>query len=634
MLPVAVTVVFSRIYNGVHYPGDVLAGAALGAAYGFAIVRGFNCLWERFGPRWMPLWHQRLPSLIHVSRFTPQSPASAQPAVTDAQWLRAGYLLIFIFLVARLGYLAAGKIELSEDEAYQWLWSKHLALSYYSKPPMIAYAQFLGTSLWGDTTFGVRFLSPVIAALLSFLTLRFLAREVSARVGFLAVVMVSATPLLAVGATLMTIDPLLVLFWTAAMIAGWRACQPTGTTAQWCWAGLWMGLAFLSKYTALFQWVCWLIFFALWPPARAQLRKPGPWLALLITLACTLPVLVSNAQHGWTTVSHVAANAGRTEPWRPTLRYFWDFLGSQAALLNPVFFLGMLWAVFAFWKRHRRDSLLLFFFSMGAPVYFGYLLFTSYKRVFPNWIAPAILPLLLLALVYWERRWREGLFAARKIFLGGAIFGLVAVVLLHDTNLIAKVAGRPLPATKDPLRRVRAWKDTARVVGEAREQLEAAEGKPAFIIGGHYGLTGEVSFYLPEGKAAVQSGKPLVYYLSTDYPKNQIYFWPEYRDRDPGDGVPVAGDEDPVEHRLDHVAENAQHAAFKRHQDDREDDHPEVAVQVAAPEPAGEGAGVGHGCSGGGQPILRWNETVMAAGLYLSANHWRTGIGSVAASCS
>ena len=26
----------------------------------------------------------------------------------------------------------------SEDEAYQWLWSKHLALSYYSKPPMIA----------------------------------------------------------------------------------------------------------------------------------------------------------------------------------------------------------------------------------------------------------------------------------------------------------------------------------------------------------------------------------------------------------------------------------------------------------------------------------------------------------------
>src|ERR1039457_7563270 len=49
---------------------------------------------------------------------------------------------------------------------YQWLWSKHLALSYYSKPPIIAYLQFLGTHIWGDTEFGVRFFFPVIGALL------------------------------------------------------------------------------------------------------------------------------------------------------------------------------------------------------------------------------------------------------------------------------------------------------------------------------------------------------------------------------------------------------------------------------------------------------------------------------------
>ena len=71
-------------------------------------------------------------------------------------------------------YIGSGKIELSEDEAYQWLWSKHPALSYYSKPPLIAYTQFLGTHLWGDTEFGVRFFSPVIAAVLSLLVLRFL----------------------------------------------------------------------------------------------------------------------------------------------------------------------------------------------------------------------------------------------------------------------------------------------------------------------------------------------------------------------------------------------------------------------------------------------------------------------------
>ena len=78
-----------------------------------------------------------------------------------------------------------GGIELTEDEAYQWLWSKHPALSYYSKPPMIAYAQWLGTHLWGDNEFGVRFFSPVIAAMMSLLVLRFMAREAGARVAFL-----------------------------------------------------------------------------------------------------------------------------------------------------------------------------------------------------------------------------------------------------------------------------------------------------------------------------------------------------------------------------------------------------------------------------------------------------------------
>jgi len=38
MLPGAILVSFSRIYNGVHYPGDVTAGAILGAGYAAASV--------------------------------------------------------------------------------------------------------------------------------------------------------------------------------------------------------------------------------------------------------------------------------------------------------------------------------------------------------------------------------------------------------------------------------------------------------------------------------------------------------------------------------------------------------------------------------------------------------------------
>src|SRR3954467_6203917 len=121
-------------------------------------------------------------------------PSSASPEVSGQAafagsksafpWLPLGYLLIAGLLVFRLAYLASGTIELSKDEAYQWLWSKHLALSYYSKPPGIALIQFAGTSIWGDTQFGVRFFSPLFAAVLSFAMLRFMAREAGPRQAF------------------------------------------------------------------------------------------------------------------------------------------------------------------------------------------------------------------------------------------------------------------------------------------------------------------------------------------------------------------------------------------------------------------------------------------------------------------
>ena len=166
---------------------------------------------------------------------------------------------------------------------------------------------------------------------------------------------------------------------------------------------------------------------------------------------------------------------------------------------------------------------------MGTPLFLFYFFYTLRARVLPNWIAPAILPLFCLMVIYWESRWRSGLRAMKIWLAGGLGLGLVAVVLLHETNLIGKLIGRPLPPKLDPLRRVRAWKETARVVGEARAKL-AAEGQPAFIIGDHYGITGLLSFYLPEAKVRAPDS-PLVYYRSGDAPENQFFFWPGYRSR-------------------------------------------------------------------------------------------------------
>jgi hypothetical protein len=457
----------------------------------------------------------------------PRLEPGARKAELERQWVRLGYVLIAALLLLRLGYIASKIIELSNDEAYQWLWSKHLALSYYSKPPGIALIQFCGTHLWGDTQFGVRFFSPVFAALLSLVVLRFMAREVGARQSFLLLVVVTSAPLMSVGTVLMTIDPPLVVCWTLAMIAGWRAVQPGGTTIQWLLAGLAAGLGFLCKYSALYLIVCWALFFLVWAPARVHLRKPGPYLAFLMLALCALPVIIWNSEHGWITLRHVAGNAGLTSNWRPTLRFFGEFFFIEAALLNPVFFVGALWAMAVFWRCRPVRPLELYFFCMGGVVFLGHLAYSLHSRVLPNWIAPAVLPMYCLMMSYWERRWREGLGHVKGWLIGGLVFGLAAVILLHDTDIIGTIAGRRLPGDVDPLRRVRGYEEAAAWVEGARRKLEQ-EGKPVFIICDHYGITGLFTFYLPQARAALPT-RPLVYCRTSQTPDNQLYFWPEYR---------------------------------------------------------------------------------------------------------
>ncbi len=533
MLPLCLTVSLSRIYNGVHYPGDVLAGWILGAGYAATGVWLLDQLWRSAGKKIFPQWQERMPSLLNpeVKSEKPEKPTFLLPLPLslDQHWLRLGYLFIALMLLTRLAYLAAGVIDLSEDETYYWLWSKHLALSYYSKPPLIAATIWLGTHLFGDTTFGVRCSSPVIAAIMSFIVLRFMAREVNARAAFVLLLAVTATPLLAVGATLMTIDPLSVFFWTAAMLAGWRAVREISTARDWLWVGLWIGLGFLSKYTALFQLLGWAVFFALAKPVRRHLRRPGPWLALLVTALCSLPVIIWNAQHGWITVHHVAGDAHAGESWRFTLH---EFLANEFLLLNPVFFGLAAWAASAFW-RAKKSPLQLYLFAMGAPLFLVYALWACHSRVMPNWIAPSVLPLFCLAATYWGERQEK----IKGWLTGGLALGFAAVVLLHQPAVIQQIIQRPLPRE---LARAVAWRESGGIVLAAEKKL-AAEGRPTFIIGGHYGVTSQMAFQL-------QHDNVDCFCLPDEAPKNQFYFWPGYENRH-GDNaiyVQVLGNDTPL----------------------------------------------------------------------------------------
>lgn len=549
VLVIAAWIGFTRLYLGVHWPSDVLAGALIGAACGLGLPLAGSKAWACWGSRIFPLAWARVPKLIPegpTDPMTSMEEVPGEPATPEArqawkavQWTRMAYLLILVLLVARWWYIGAGKIELSEDEAYQWNWSRHPALSYYSKPPMIAYTQWLGTAVWGHRELGVRFFAPLIAAILSLVLLRFMQREAGLKEGWAMVLVPLATPLLAVGATLMTIDPLNVLFWVLAMTSGWTAVRD-GHLRHWVWVGVWTGLGFLSKYTALFQLLSWAVFFLLVPGARRHLRQPGPWVACLVILLSTLPVVIWNAQHDWITVTHLEERGGLHQAWQFRQNFIWDFFLAELGLMNPVFFLATLVAAVHFWKTPLgKDPLCRYLFSMGAPLFIFYSLYTIRSRVQPNWIAPSVLPLFALATIYWGRElWGKRLWVRRTFWTGWAV-GLVLVILMHDTNLIGKITGQPLPASKDPLKRVRAWKATADVVEAQRQRWMQETGEECFVIGSHYGITGQLSFYIPEARDRA-AHHPLVFFRYSPQMLNQFSFWETYTNRVGGRALYVA----------------------------------------------------------------------------------------------
>ena len=171
---------------------------------------------------------------------------------------RAVWLFILALTAVRLSILAT--TDLAFDEAHYWMWSERLAPAYFSKGPGVAFAIRASTAIFGANEFGVRFWSPVLGAGTSLLLFYFARRLFSANAGLWTVLALNVTPIFNVGSFIMTIDPLSIFFWTAAMFTFWIATERS-PNFSWYWpaTGLLIGLGFLCKYTNALQLISVLL---------------------------------------------------------------------------------------------------------------------------------------------------------------------------------------------------------------------------------------------------------------------------------------------------------------------------------------------------------------------------------------
>ncbi|TMJ88989.1 MAG: glycosyltransferase family 39 protein, partial [Alphaproteobacteria bacterium] len=235
-------------------------------------------------------------------------------SASEVRLVRNTVLTISALVGLRL--LAAAWTPLTFDEAYYWMWSKHLAGGYYDHPPGVAAVIRLGTLIAGDSEIGVRLVSILLALPMSWAIFR--AASIlfgDLRVATTATILLNVSLMVAVGTLIVTPDaPLLVassfvLFFLAKVLE-------TGRGAWWLAVGAAVGTALLSKYTALFFGPAILIWLVIVPKLRHWLVSPWLYLGGMVALALFSPVILWNADHHWVSFIKQIGRA-RIEDFRP-----------------------------------------------------------------------------------------------------------------------------------------------------------------------------------------------------------------------------------------------------------------------------------------------------------------------------
>jgi len=432
----------------------------------------------------------------------------------------------FLLCLTAIRFTLLGATDLSFDEAHYWMWSDRLAPAYFSKGPGVALAIWASTAIFGDSEFGVRFWSPVLGAATCLLVYYFTRKLFSEKAGFWAVIALNAIPLFNVGNLVMTIDPLSIFFWTAAMFTFWLALERT-PRSLWLWpaTGLLIGLGFLCKYTNALQLVSVLLVLALIPRHRREFKRRGLYLLLGAFALCLVPPILWNAQHAWITISHLRSRGGLDQSLGLRPLEVLGFLGAHFLTFSPLLFLALVWAVLANWRRARQQFKVLYLVWFGLPVFLFYLVISFNDQAAPNWDVLAFISLAVLAAAFWTER-LEASRAARGFLYVGVLLGLGLSLFALSTDLL-RTLNIPFPHHRDPADRVRGWKSASRAVEKIRVEFEPKIGEKVFVIADQRDRASEMAFYFNQ-KRTEGPGHPPVYIVESQDIENQFSFWPRY----------------------------------------------------------------------------------------------------------
>jgi 4-amino-4-deoxy-L-arabinose transferase-like glycosyltransferase len=400
------------------------------------------------------------------------------------------WIFIIIFGLTLLKLLVASVTPIAFDEALYWRYSKHLAPGFMDHPFMNPLMIRLGTTLFGDTPLGVRFMGVILSFPASWAvwraTLSLFRRPAMAAT---AALFFNFTVVMSIGPIFATSDEIVVVT-SCFLIAGLAELQRSGRGAWWLAIGVAFGLGMCSKYTTIFFAVSILAWLAIVPAQRRWLISPWTWAGGVIALAVFAPVLVWNSQHQWASFVY---QSGRLTVYKWTARYIAEFIAALVILATPPIFILSCIGLRPPRPGQADVSARVLLLALVAPLVLYLLWHATHERVQGNWPEP-VYPAMAIAAAYAAHTSTKGRKAlaltVRWSCRTAPYFGLGLAALVY---LEASTGFLPL-GHHDPRARVLGvgWKD----LGAQIDALRARAGAKV-ILTTDYTLASWTRFYLP-----------------------------------------------------------------------------------------------------------------------------------------
>lgn len=350
--------------------------------------------------------------------------------MTHLKQLSEKTLFRFLSVYSVILFVAAFFIVQNFAIFYYWDWGRHLALSYFDGPPMIAYILRATTTIFGNHLFVINLLAVFFSLAIATVIYKTVELIANRRVALIASALWLLSPFtMQYMVRYITYDAPLNLFWITTLYFALKYDLQEKTQDLY-FLGISIGMMMLSKYTGGLLVLLLMAFVVITPKHRALFKSKHFYLSMMIACLLFSPVIIWNIQHHWISFTYQFHDHNyQSMSVSDRLHQVGVFLsGGLLATLNFLLFI-VLYGRFA--KKSMvtlgNSGQMLRFITLGF-----YLFYTvaSFKvRVLSSWLMPGLLGVVILAsLVIEHANLRKTL-----LFILGFYFLVDVTILLIDS---------------------------------------------------------------------------------------------------------------------------------------------------------------------------------------------------------